>query len=202
MNGVTRFLSRRDKNGEKRHSKRAHARSKVLQPLLSSPGLDYTCGSLDGPESLRVPRDRRRGRDSLVSLYQKLPPTLQPTDGGFLLRCKRSPCADVYPFHVQVSISNCTLSDQAISQSRPLSSDLYTIFSNEEVKFEKEDEKKKVRLLLYPLLRVLLTIAGTKSRSATHECRHHKPRRGPGGICPAHAPQRPRESLRAAPSRE
>ncbi|KAF2730381.1 cysteine proteinase [Polyplosphaeria fusca] len=169
MNGVSRFLSRRDKNGEKRRSK--HARSKVLQPFLSTPMQEHACGLFDGSETLdALPPVQMTRRSSLISLYHKLPSMLLPADDVFLLWRKKSPCgAGVTPFHVQVSTSNNAWPNHDTSQSRTVPSDLYTIFSNQEVKFDKEDEKKKVQTLVQRLKSAGITSLGeTQAEYALH----------------------------------
>jgi hypothetical protein len=151
MNGVSRFLSRRDKHHEKRQSK--NARSKVRPPsfLSSTSSLRVLC-SVDGAADQRSLHRRRRRLNSIHSLYHKLPSILQPScPNSFLFLWKKPPCADFSSFYVQVSTLES--SDQLTLQSRqPVPTDLYTVFSNEELKISEKDEEKKVRrhsLLVY-----------------------------------------------------
>ena len=106
MNGVSRFLSRREKHHEKRHSK--HTRpSKVLQPFFSPPSLL---------------------QDTLGSV-------------GLFSSRRKPPYTDLTPLNVQAST---TESDLITLQAQPVPANLYTIFSNDELRVDKEDEKKKV----------------------------------------------------------
>lgn len=139
MNGVSRFLSRRDKHHEKRGSK--HLRNKVRPHFLSSPAPSPPkASSIDGSETHDSFNRLCRRTDSLHSLYHKLPSILQPYGGeAFPFLRKRPPCADLTPFHVQVSTTD---SDHVTLQSQPVPTNLYTIFSNEELKPERDDAQK------------------------------------------------------------
>jgi hypothetical protein len=142
MNGVSRFLSRRDKHHEKRQSK--HSRSKVWSPsfLSSTSSLQSLWGTIDK----RSMRRRRRHPSSIQSLYHKIPSYLQPSrPDSFLFLRKKPPCADLCSFYIQVSTSDS--SDHLTLQSRQaVPTDLYKIFSNEELKIPEKDGEKKVRL--------------------------------------------------------
>jgi len=145
MNGVSRFLSRRDKHHEKRQSK--HARSKVRPPsFLSSTSSLHALCSVDGVADQCSLRRPRRRLNSIHCLYHKLPSILQPTSpDSFLFLRKKPPCADLSSFYVQVSTIDS--SDHLTLQSRqPVPTDLYTVFSNEELKISEKDDERKVRI--------------------------------------------------------
>ncbi|KAF2259601.1 cysteine proteinase [Lojkania enalia] len=157
MNGVQRFLSRREKHHEKRHSK--HARSKVLPHFLTPPATPPSpiCSG-DGSPSLDSPSRRRSRTNSLISLYHKLPSILQPSgDVGSLFLRKKPPCADLTPFHVHVSTTKS--SDRITLQSKSALPELYTIFSNEEIKSDK-DSQHKVNTLIQRLQSAGITNLG------------------------------------------
>lgn len=141
MNGVSRFLSRREKHHEKRNSK--HHPSKVLPPFLSYPPSSPALSSSPGiVESSRYsPRRPRNPSSSLYSLYHKLPSLFQTAgEDRFLFLQKKPPSVDVTPFIVQVSTLDS--SDHVTLQSQPVPSHLYTIFSHDESKTPDKDEKK------------------------------------------------------------
>lgn len=120
MNGVSRFLSRREKHREKRLSK--HSPNKVLSHFFSSP----------------VPPT-----DGLDGLYCRLPSIVQFYGGEhFPFLLKKLPCTYLTPLLVQTSTAQS--SDSTTLQSHPVPPNLYTIFSNEELKLTEQDEQKKV----------------------------------------------------------
>ncbi|KAF2657457.1 cysteine proteinase [Lophiostoma macrostomum CBS 122681] len=158
MNGVSRFLSRRDKHHhEKRQAKldskneskheSKHARTKVRSPFSPSPipSPPKVC-SIDGAESQMAQSRRRRTTDSLQSLCHKLPSILRSSVDELLFLDKTPLCAHLSPFHVQVS--TIPSSDHITLQSHTVPSDLYAIISNEDAKLEKDDDKKVKALLL------------------------------------------------------
>jgi hypothetical protein len=133
MNGMSRFLSRRDKHHEKRASK--HANNKVrlssfasvnsLSPLLR-PAVD----------SVRedCPARPRRLSSSIESLYHKLPFSLRTSVEDSLLFLNRqlpSRASSVTPVVNQTPSTNS--SDYMSLQSSPpnVSPDLYRIFTSE-----------------------------------------------------------------------
>jgi hypothetical protein len=79
MHGVSRFLSRRDKNHEKRKSK--DARNKVRLSRSAS-----ACSLTPLPCNLhRAPDHSRRNSASIETLYQKLPSAWRSSVGDGLL---------------------------------------------------------------------------------------------------------------------
>lgn len=139
MNGVSRFLSRRDKHHEKHKSK--HLRNKVCKHFLSSP-----------PPSPAQPYPRDRSESEvpssltlrhtacLHSLCHNLSSLSISGGDGSHIFCKTSPCVLISPCFVQASTAHS--SDHQILQSQTAPSNLYTIFSNEELKIDKDDDKK------------------------------------------------------------
>jgi len=148
MNGVSRFLSRRDKHHEKRQSKHEskHDRSKVQSPSTFSPAspLRPIC-SVDGAASEDFIPGRRPRPNSLQSLYHKLPSFHLPSaQDKILFSWKRPPSPDFAPLCVQASTIDS--SDHLTLQSHQVPTHLYTIFSSEEVKNTEKDGEKKVRI--------------------------------------------------------
>ncbi|KAF2866578.1 ubiquitin C-terminal hydrolase family protein [Massariosphaeria phaeospora] len=142
MNGVSRFLSRRDKHPEKRQSK--HARSKVRSSHSPSPHSSSPryCSSIYAADPCDHDSRLRPRGNSLQTLYHKLPSMLQSPSQGILdlfLR-KQPPCADVTALHVEVSTSKS--SDHLTLQSRQTSTDLYAVLSRDRVKITDKDDKK------------------------------------------------------------
>ncbi|CAO2649316.1 Nn.00g067010.m01.CDS01 [Neocucurbitaria sp. VM-36] len=152
MNGVSRFLSRRDKHHEKRAAK--NAQHKVC--LTSSTSVDSTSpllfsfSSSDTVSRLSEARHRRQS-SSLDVLYHKLPPALRaPVEDSLVFLRKHTQCR---AFLTSITIQTATKhsSNYFILQSRPsqVSSDLYTIFTNEDSKTAADkDVEKKVKMLL------------------------------------------------------
>lgn len=145
MNGMQRFLSRREKHqAEKRKSKEA-ARNKVRSisansfiPLLASgcdvPSCDWHCRS-------------RQNTSSLEALYHKLPSALRDTVED-RLPFLHAPCrATSVPDYTKLSTLDS--SDHVPEQRKngpPVSSDLYKIFTNEDLKTTTDkDANKNVR---------------------------------------------------------
>lgn len=147
--GVSRFLSRRDKNHEKRKSTPgkvclpASASCTSLTPLL------HHCSSAQ-----RLQRINRRHSQSLDSLYHKLPSALRSSvEDGFLFIQRNAPSLPSFTSVVQHSPQR--LSDPLPPQSqlsKHVSPDLYTIFTNEDKSpTPDKDVEKKVRRSLDPL---------------------------------------------------
>jgi hypothetical protein len=149
MNGVSRFLSRRDKHHKDRQpAKPGHNKVRKLfrtphyprSPCSPPP----TAIATDGAASLSSPGQCRRRTDSLHSLYHQLPACLQPVGGdGFLFLKKKASRAHLTALHVHVSTCSQS-SDRYMLQSPQDSTDLYTIFTNEEAKPSEKDDEKKV----------------------------------------------------------
>lgn len=117
MNGMSRFLSRRDKHHEKRASK--HAKSKVrLTSLASVNSLSpLLCSAVAPPPDLS--QSRRRLSASVETLYHKLPFVLRTSVEDSLLF-----------LHQKIP---CRASDYVLLQSQPsdVSPNLYRIFTSE-----------------------------------------------------------------------
>ncbi|KAF2789611.1 ubiquitin C-terminal hydrolase family protein [Melanomma pulvis-pyrius CBS 109.77] len=158
MNGVSRFLSRRDKHHEKRQTK--HARSKVPPPLLFPPASPpRPISPVDGAASQDSMRACWLRPCSLQSLYHRLPSILQPAGQDSFLFLRKTPfCADLRPYYVHVSTIDS--SDHLKLQSRHVPTDMYTIFSNEELKITEKDGEKKVQTLIQRLKAAGITSLG------------------------------------------
>jgi hypothetical protein len=145
MNGMQRFLSRREKHqAEKRKSKEA-ARNKVrsisansftplLCPACDTPSRDWQCRS-------------RQNTSSLESLYHKLPSVLRGNVED-RLSFLRAPCrATSTPLYTKVStIDSSDHMPLQRKSGQPVSSDLYKIFTNEDSKpTADKDASKNVR---------------------------------------------------------
>ncbi|KAH6622126.1 ubiquitin C-terminal hydrolase family protein [Boeremia exigua] len=142
MNGMQRFLSRREKHqAEKRKSKDA-ARLKVRSVSATS-----------APACVAPPRDwpcrLRRTSSSLESLYHKLPHALRSTVADsflFLHKC-RAPLIPAFTHILTLDSSNNLL--QQSSSGQAVSSSLYKIFTNEDAKpTPDKDVSKNVTMLL------------------------------------------------------
>lgn len=141
--GVSRFLSRRDKNHEKRKS----TPGKVCLPASASctsvtPLLHHCCSAQ------QLQRINRRHSQSLDSLYHKLPSALRSSvEDGFLFIQRNTPSLPSFTSVAQHSPQRP--SDQLSQQSRlskDVSPDLYTIFTNEDKSpTPDKDIEKKVR---------------------------------------------------------
>ncbi|KAJ4366855.1 hypothetical protein N0V83_007383 [Neocucurbitaria cava] len=153
MNGVSRFLSRRDKHHEKRAAKNAQhkVRSNSFTSIDSTTPLLFSSSGIE-PRALK---DRQgRQSSSLEALYCKLPSALRTPveDSVVFLRKHTQSRAILTAITIQTSTKNS--SDYLILQSRPsqVSSDLYTIFTNEDLRTAADkDVEKKVKMLLMRL---------------------------------------------------
>lgn len=172
MNGVQRFLSRREKqHAEKRKSKEA-ARSKVrsvsatsLTPLL--------CPNCHAPSRDWQYR-RRRQSSSLESRYDKLSAVLRASVGDSL-PFLYAPCRALFTSSF-VQVSTVDSSDNLLPQSRltpQVSPNLYTIFTNEDSKTTASKEaEKNVRWPRQHSTGGALTVAGHNAAFATAGCRN------------------------------
>ena len=147
MNGVSRFLSRRDKHHEKRSAKNAQHKVRLnsfssvnsTSPLLFSASDTVPRAALDS---------QRRQSTGLDCLWYRFPSAWRTSvvDSIVFLH-ENTPCrVFLTPITIQVSTTNS--SDYLILQSHPsqVSSDLYTIFTNEDSKTAADkDGEKKVR---------------------------------------------------------
>lgn len=141
---MARFLSRREKNHDKRRSKSASR--KVMQRFLPSRSTSRSLAASTDGSGLLEPdrkRPRRSNSNSVRSLCSHTVPNflslLRPEGLGIL--AKRPACTQMSFFYVQTSTA--LSSDSLTLQSQTVPSDLYTIFSNETSKKpEKEDNEK------------------------------------------------------------
>jgi len=134
MNGMSRFLSRREKNHEKRNSK--GSRSKVYLPFLRSSLPPAPICSTDGSE---LPDEfvRKQFRPSSFGSRRKIPWLFSVSRSP-----ERSPSVQLTACFVQSSTANC-LNFRTL-QSRLVPTELYNIFSNEGAKKPGKEEEKKV----------------------------------------------------------
>ncbi|KAF2750276.1 cysteine proteinase [Sporormia fimetaria CBS 119925] len=136
LNGVARFLSRRDKNRDK--SNRSKVRTASFPPPPSSPAVCST----DGSASPGLAAYTRRRANSLSALYHRLPslPSLSHSHGGdgSLLVQPRASSPLLSSLHVHTSTAQC--SDYLTLQSS--SNDEYAIFSMPPKGLSKSDEEK------------------------------------------------------------
>ncbi|RMZ70949.1 ubiquitin C-terminal hydrolase family [Pyrenophora seminiperda CCB06] len=151
MNGMSRFLSRREKHQEKRASKHANkqvrhtsfASVNSLSPLLRSP-------VTAAPE--QAPARQRRLSGGIETLYHKLPFVVRMSvEDSLLFLCQKLPIRILsVPTDIETSPSNS--SDHSIplqSQTAKTSPDLYRIFSSEGPRPPaNNDVDKKVKMLL------------------------------------------------------
>jgi hypothetical protein len=139
MNGVSRFLSRREKQPGKRSSKNNHSKVRTPSP---SPSLQLQMPAVDGSESQASGQYLRRRADSLHTLYHKLPSIL-PYYGGDNAFFVRQKTHDPHISPFQAEASPIQSSNNMPLQSRSFPPDYYTIFSKSPPKSsDKEDEKK------------------------------------------------------------
>lgn len=147
MNGVTRFLSRREKNHEKRSSK--HIRSKVRPTSPYTPhSSDHFLSSVDGSSPDACSRRRLQRPQCLRHMYRMLPsPLASLAQSGVPLLCKKPPTTEISQYHIEVSTTQS--SDHLTLQSRQtqakVPTELYKVFTNEDEKPSDKDEEKKVR---------------------------------------------------------
>ena len=141
MNGMSRFLSRREKNHEKRDSK--GSRSKVYLPFLRSSSPPAPICPTDGS---RLPDEfvRKQFRLSSFGSRRKIPslfPVSCSQEKFYFLR-KRPLSVQLTACFVQASTANCL--NFRVLQSRLVPTELYNIFSNEGAKKPDKEEEKKV----------------------------------------------------------
>jgi hypothetical protein len=141
MNGVSRFLSRRDKHGEKRHSKLGRSSNKVSILVSSSPVQSSSkASSIDGSAIAAFPTCPGRGTDSLSILCHQLPSMLR-THGGDNVLFPRKGSASAHVISNSIQASNMQSSDYITLQSHhPVPPNLYTIFSNDDVKITEQEQ--------------------------------------------------------------
>jgi hypothetical protein len=151
MNGMSRFLSRREKNQEKRTSKHAH--SKVRPPSPSSShssehlSSEHLLCSLGGSNPHGCPCHYRPRTACFQYLYQALPSALSPlVHNGAQFLCKKPPAAQLSRAYVHVSTisSSDHLTLQSHHPPRKVPSELYQVFTNDDQKPADKDGEKKV----------------------------------------------------------
>ena len=149
MNGVSRFLSRRDKHHEKRAAKNAQHKVCLnsLTSVDSASPLLFSFSPSDTVSRVSEARHRRQS-PSLDALYHKLPPALRaPVEDSLVFLRKHTQCR-AFLTAITIQISTKNPSNYFVLQSRPsqVSSDLYTIFTNEDSQTAVDkDVEKKVR---------------------------------------------------------
>jgi len=188
MHGVSRFLSRRDKQHEKRAS--TGSGHKVRPVSLSSIYPFTTVPSSSVPVSLL----RRRKSSSFELLYDKLPSTLRSTSLLFLQH--KTPCR-AFLTPVLVSINTLNSSDPVPPQSRSsqVSSDLYSIFTSQGSKTAADKElENKVRG--HSTCHVLVLMGpGQDTPLTTTRRRNIATGGGAGAACFVMVPRGPRRGL-------
>ena len=148
MNGMSRFLSRRDKHHEKRASKHAHTKVRLssfasvnsLSPLLCSAAVAL-------PED--APSCQRRLSAGIETLYHKLPFVLRTSvEDSLLFLHQKLPCraSSLTPNADPPSTSHSSEYVSLQSKSTNASPDLYRIFTSEGPRPPANNEsEKKVR---------------------------------------------------------
>jgi len=134
MNGMSRFLSRREKNHEKHNSK--GSRSKVYLPFLRSSSPPAPIYSTDG-SGLPDEFVRKRFGSSSFDSRRKIPWLFSVSRSQ-----ERPPSVQLTACFVQTLTANCL--NFCTLQSRLVPTELYKIFSNEGAKKPDKEEEKKV----------------------------------------------------------
>lgn len=131
MNGVSRFLSRRDK----KHDKEKHRHRRVFGLSLSACSRE-ACkrpSTSDSDTSYRSMKRRRRGSSLAFS-------------ARFLLPCDtRRITLPPQLFRLSVEVSTANARNCLTLQTKEISNDLYKIWSSDEDKKADKEEEKKVR---------------------------------------------------------
>jgi len=132
MNGMSRFLSRREKHHEKRASK--HASKQVrLSSLASVNSLSPLPWSPVTAAPEHSPVRQRRLSSSIETLYHKLPFVLRTSvEGSLLFLHQKLPSRTPFP-PIDMQPCSTNSSDYILLQSRTAntSPDLYRIFTSE-----------------------------------------------------------------------
>jgi hypothetical protein len=144
MNGMSRFLSRRDKQ----HGKRASKHTKVRPPSPYPPhSSDHLLCSVDGSNSQPCSCHRRRRPNCLEYLYQAVPSALTSlVHDGVLFLSKKTPTTELSQAYAHVSAISSSDHLTLQSQQPPVkvSSELYNVFTSEDQKPTDKDGEKKV----------------------------------------------------------
>lgn len=147
MNGVTRFLSRREKHHEKRASKTS--RSTVRSPSPASPySSDPLLCSVDGTSQQYCACHRPRRPSCVRCLYRILSSSVRGlVDDGLLFLDKKHARPDISQssLHPSPALSSNNLTSQSRQPPSTVPSELYKVFTNEDQKPADKDGEKKVR---------------------------------------------------------
>ncbi|PZC93293.1 Ubiquitin carboxyl-terminal hydrolase [Pyrenophora tritici-repentis] len=162
MNGMSRFLSRREKHHEKRASKHA---SKQVRPssFASVNSLSPLLWSPDTAAPERSPVRQRRLSSSIETLYHKLPFVLRTSVEDSLLFLHQKLPSRNYLAPIDIRPSSSNSSDYILLQSRSAntSPELYRIFTSEGPRPPANNEAdKKVKMLLSRLQGAGITSMG------------------------------------------
>jgi hypothetical protein len=131
MNGMSRFLSRRDKHHEKRASKHANNSKVRLNSFASVNSLSPLLRSAIDTVPEDTPTRQRRLSSGIETLYHKLPSVLRTSvEDSFLFLNRQLPCR---PSTMVDQTSTSSSSDYMLLQSSPpnVSPDFYRIFTSE-----------------------------------------------------------------------
>jgi len=141
MNGVSRFLSRRDKNHEKRKSKRT-GRGKVYTPFLPPHSSEQLLASVGSPGMPRRPSLAWRERDCLRPLRAALPSAWKvlAVDGVPFLRLSIRNTTSYTPLPTAEPSDHLNLQ----TSTNPPPAELYKVFTNEDLKQSDKDAEKNV----------------------------------------------------------
>ncbi|PSN71076.1 cysteine proteinase [Corynespora cassiicola Philippines] len=155
MNGVSRFLSRRDKHGQKRFSR--HGRSKVCPPISAFSPAPFA----PSPRMRRPSTPREDAAGSVASLPTT---STEPPFLSFSLPAVARLCAALIAHilrHLHPRIMYRTPLTAALqSRETPVPDDLYKIFTNEELKLTEKESEKKVKTLIQRLNAAGITSLG------------------------------------------
>jgi hypothetical protein len=204
MNGMSRFLSRRDKHHEKRASKHANTKVRLssfasvnsLSPLLR-PAVDTV---REG-----CPTRQRRLSSSIETLYHKLPFSLRTSvEDSFLFLNRQLPSRASSVTPVVNQTSSTSSSDYMRLQSSPpnVSPDLYRIFTSEGPRPPASKDGDQKVTWKTACRAHLLIAAGQDALDAPARLWHIEHGRRASRTRPRMAPKRYRQSLRSSRTRE
>jgi hypothetical protein len=150
MNGMSRFLSRREKHHEKRSYKNLRNKVRPSSPTSwSSHSSEHLLCSVDGSSPQNCACHHRRRQACFRYLYQALPSawsSLAHSGSPFLgSRPSAAKLSQVY-LHVSTVNSSDHLTLQSHQPPTKVPSELYKVFTNEDQKAADKDGEKKVCL--------------------------------------------------------
>lgn len=148
MNGMSRFLSRREKHHEKRSSKNLRNKVRPPSPSSSSHSSEHLLCSVDGSSSQTCSCHHRRRQACFQYLHQALPSAWSSlVHSGSPFLCSRPPAAKLSQVYLHVSTVNSSdhLTLQSHQPPTKVPSELYRVFTNEDQKAADKDGEKKVR---------------------------------------------------------